>query len=500
MTKYRALYERYRGLILGGAYGQGERLPSLRAVAEAEGLGLNTVRSAFDLLSAEGLAQSFERGGYFARRGSPRAEARREAFEGYVGPSGCREAAGLSASQKIEYILSAGGAEASGDTAGFALAEPDSGLLPVARLERLYGSLSGSWIGYGGHEGEAELRRRIASCYHPYHGGLGAEGIVVTNGATEAIAITLRALLEPGDLVAVESPTYYDYFRQLAAVRARILEVPVRPGQGMDLDLLESAMRGRKIRMIIVQPNVQNPTGAIMPDSEKARLLALAERGGCVLLQDDVYGDLAFPRPGCRKDRPGNLSLFGDYRKIVYISSFSKCLAPGIRIGWIWAPGFHAELARAKSLASLATNGPAQRVLADYLAGPWFRKQLASMRSALASQLEDYLGLLCAALPEGSSFARPEGGCLLWIALPKGLDASLIFERAAKEGILVAPGELFSANPFFRSHLRVNFGYRLTEPRAAELSRLCRIIAGGPPRRGLHGRGDRGGRPHPGVG
>jgi DNA-binding transcriptional MocR family regulator len=467
MTKYRGLYDRLRRLIEDGTYAAGERLPSLRSVAGAEGLGLNTVRAAYDLLAAEGLARSRERGGYFAAR--PRGAS---ALGGYVPPPACLEAEGLSSFRKMEYILAAGGA-----SAGFALAEPDPDLLPVARLERLNASLSGSWIEYGEPDGEVELRRRIAAAYATFHAGLRADDVIVTNGATEAISIAIRALVEPGDLVAVESPTYYDYFRQLAAARARIVEVPVAPGLGMDLELLSSLLRKKKVRMIIAQPNVQNPTGTIMPDGEKARLVALAGREGCILVQDDVYGDLAFPRPSSGGERPANLSLFGDYERLVYLSSFSKCLAPGLRIGWIRARGLKAELSRAKSLSSLMTARPAQRVLAAYLAGPWFRKHLHSMRSALASQLKAYLALLSASLPEGSSIARPEGGCLLWISLPKGCAASRVFEEAAREGILAAPGELFSTNPYFRSHLRVNFGYRLTDARAARLERLCGIAA-----------------------
>jgi DNA-binding transcriptional MocR family regulator len=467
MLKYRSLFERYRDLIATGAYAPGERLPSLRSVAEAEAMGLNTVRAAFGLLEGEGLARPLPRGGYYVTSGSGRARALRP----YAAPEDCSEAEGLSASQKMEYLLQAGAS-----AAGFALAEPDAALLPLARLERLHASLSGSWIEYGDQAGEEELRRRIAAFYYPCHGGLESGEILVTNGATEAICIAIRSFVSPGDEVIVESPTYYDYFRQLAAVGARIVEVPVRGGTpsaaggGMDLDLLAARLKSRKVRMIIVQPNVQNPTGTIMADSDKRRLVELASRSGAILVQDDVYGDLAF---SC--ERPANLGAFGDCERSVYISSFSKCLAPGLRIGWMRSTGLRAELRRTKSLSSLATSRPAQRVLAAYLAGASFRKQLVAMRGSLQRQLDDYLELLSGGLPEGSAFVRPAGGCLLWIALPPGSDSSALFEAAAAEGILFAPGELFSANPFFRRHLRINFGYRLTEKRRADLARLCAL-------------------------
>lgn len=225
--------------------------------------------------------------------------------------------------------------------------------------------------------------------------------------------------------------------------------------------------------MIVAQPNVQNPTGALMPEEDKRRLVELAARGGAILLQDDAYGDLAFSAR-----RPANLSALASYEGIVYISSFSKSLAPGLRVGWMHAPAFRRELVAMKGLASLSTSRPAQLALARYLAGKAFGRHLASLRAAFSAQLADYLDLLSDSLPEGSSFLPPAGGCLIWIALPEGCDSSRVFEEAAREGLYVAPGELFSANPYFRRHLRINFGYRLTESRRQELGRLCAVIRG----------------------
>jgi DNA-binding transcriptional MocR family regulator len=464
MPRYRRLYEEYRAMIRGGAFGPGERLPSLRRVAAESGLGLNTVRSAFDLLARDGLARPLERGGYYVRGGA--------ALAGYEAPADCRSVEGLSASRKIEYLLGRGGA-----AGGFALAEPGRELLPAARLERLLGSLPSGWIEYGDQAGEPELRRRIAAACHPHLGEVSPEEILVTSGATEAIALAIKAVVRPGDAVAVESPTYYDYFRQLAAAGARVIEVPVVRGRGaggagggIDLALLEPLLSRRAVRMILVQPNVQNPTGAVMGDEDKEKLVALARKAGTVLMEDDVYGDLAFSQ-----ERPSSLGRFNGGSGSIYVSSFSKTLAPGLRIGWMRAPFLGREPQRLKSLSSLATNRPAQLALASFLGGAAYRRHLAHMRSALEGHLADYLGALELSLPEGSSCARPSGGCLLWISLPRGIDASRVFEKAAAEDILIAPGELFSTNPFFKGHLRVNFGYRLTEARRGMLSRLCEI-------------------------
>lgn len=467
MMKYRAVYESYKKLIERGVYAPGDRLPSLRDTAAAEGVGLNTARAAFDLLEADGLARPLSRGGYYVRgrvaSGMPSPSA----------PRAARETEGLSAAQKIGVLLAAGGA-----SAGFALAEPDAALLPADKLERLHASLSGDWISYGSQEGEEELRRRIAASYHPYHAALSAESVIVTNGATEAIGIALRAIVEPGDRVVVESPTYYDFFRQLSAARARIIEVPTRPGEGLDLGILESRLRSGRVKCVIAQPNVQNPSGTIMDESRKRELVELCGRYGVYLVQDDVYGDLAFS-----SERPANLSFYGDYERLVYVSSFSKTLAPGLRVGWMCSAGLRPELLRVKSLTSLSTNRPAQRVVAAYLGGGHFRKHLAAMRRKLESQRDEYLEILASSLPEGSAASRPEGGCLLWIALPAGRDASRLFATAAAEGVYLAPGELFSGDPFFRSYLRINYGYRLSDSRRAQLSRLCELARALPNRR-----------------
>jgi len=456
MLKYRELYEEYRALIRGGTFVPGERLPSLRRVAAESGLGLNTVRAAFGLLERDGLASPLERGGYYVRGGA--------VLSGYEAPADCRAVEDLTAFRKIEYLLGRGGA-----AGGFALAEPGRELLPSARLARLMGRLPAGWIEYGDQAGESDLRRRIAAVSYHHLGSVAPEEIIVTCGATEALAIAIKAVIRPGDAVAVESPTYYDYFRQLSAAGARVVEVPVASG-GMDLILLERLLAKGGIRMIIAQPNVQNPTGAIMGDEDKERLVALARRARAVLVQDDVYGDLAFSQA-----RPSSLTRFGGESEIIYVSSFSKTLAPGLRVGWMRAPSLGREIARLKSLSSLATNRPAQLVLASFLGGTEYRRHLVRMRSALEAQLAEYLGALELSLPPGSSYARPEGGCLLWISLPRGIDASRVFERAAAEEIFIAPGELFSANPFFKGHMRVNFGYRLTEARREKLARLGEI-------------------------
>ena len=448
-------------MIADGTFAPGERLPSMRFMARGGSHGINTVRQAFSLLERDGLVTIRERGGVLVRRrrdlDQPRPPEERFVF--------WDRAAG----DRLDLVLERMGRR---DQA-FAFAAPGTDLLPERRLSRIFASIPAGWIAYSEPQGEEALRRRIALHYEPVNGPTHAKDILITNGATEAISLIVHTLISAGDVVVVESPTYYDYFRQLSAVDARVIEVRTAVGRGMDLDALEQILASQPVRMVLVQPNVQNPTGATMSDADKARLLSLVHRQGAILVQDDVYGDLSFSDP-----RPANLSLIGDFSNLILISSFSKTLAPGLRIGFVRATGLMPQLVEAKIRWSLESSHPAQLVLESYLSTPAYPAHLRRLRAALSLRLDEYLALLTDALPMGSTVARPHGGCLLWVSFPQRVDATEIFLRAAKEGVVAVPGELFSAHPHFRNCFRINVGRALIPPRREELLRLCSIVHG----------------------
>ncbi len=455
MTKQETLRNRYRTLIESGAYAPGERIPSIRDTARTSRVSVNTARAAYEFLERDGLIRARERGGYFVRS--------RRSFAAYEPPRTTFSGA-LSPSDKIDYIHDRGSA------AAFALASPGPDLIPVSEISHLLASISIEALRYPPTAGDEELRSRITAWRHPFHRDLRPDDIIVTNGASEALSVTLRALIEPGDVVAVESPCYFDFPNHIRAAGALPLEIPLVPGLGMDPDQLDMECRRRKVRMAIVQPCVQNPTGTIAGIDGLDRFTEVAMKHGLAVIQDDVYAELAFSG-----EVSSALDTFGDIPEFVYLSSFSKILAPGLRIGWIATRGPFESILHAKRIASCAVSGPAQKVAAAFLAGKGWAKRFARMRNVLRERLTDYLELLREHLPDGSSIIPPKGGCLLWIGLPGGSDASRLFELCAAEGILVAPGELFSANPHFRGHFRVNFGYFLDEERRGELMRICAI-------------------------
>jgi DNA-binding transcriptional MocR family regulator len=217
----------------------------------------------------------------------------------------------------------------------------------------------------------------------------------------------------PGDTVAVEAPTYFNFFRQLAPLGWISLKFPSRERHGSDI--LERELAARRVRAMLVQPNVQNPTGATMSDGSKERMVRIAERHGTVLIQDDVYGDLHFG-PG----RPANLESFGGDGDVVLVSSYSKSVAPGLRIGWLRSRRHAERFAEEKLRLSTESCRAAQFALAEFLGTSAHRRHLAELRAALSRRIDDHLALLSDLLPAGCSVRRPTGGCLLWIALPRG--------------------------------------------------------------------------------
>jgi DNA-binding transcriptional MocR family regulator len=456
MKKNEALFERCKVRIASGAIKAGERLPSVREEAAASGVSVNTVVYAYERLVDEGWARTRERSGYYARSRTTIAAGRPAPLpEHFV--STAREAG-----ERLDLIFE----RLVREDSSFAIASPGTDLLPVDRLEASLGQLKHSWVEYAEPAGDAALRKRIALASEDTDGPTKPDDIVVTNGATEAMSLVLQALLKPGDTVILESPTYYNYFRQLAPLEVKIVEVPVGPDH-MDLDILERELDARAVRMVIVQPNVQNPTGVTMSDAAKARLVAMTAGRGVSLIQDDVYGDLVFGL-----QRPKNLSAFGDHPGLALVSSFSKSVGPGLRVGWIRAPALASRLAEIKLRTSMETCRLAQGGLADFVATKDHRRHLSALRAALEKRIDEHIDLLAGILPEGSSVRRPSGGCLLWIRLPEGTDATSVFERSAGKGFIAAPGELFSSNPFFRNYIRINAGWKLDAKRAKALACL----------------------------
>lgn len=318
--------------------------------------------------------------------------------------------------------------------------------------------------------GAESLRRQIARRAGEMDCNVSPGEIIVTCGALEAIHFALRAVARRGTVIAVESPTYFGILGSAASLGMRVVEIPTHPQEGMDLGELDRAVRKHNVKACITMTNCQNPLGYVLPDSYKKALVQLAEKHNLILIEDEVYGDLAFQGP-----RPRALKSFDRKGMVLLCSSISKTVSPGLRIGWVAAGPFHGEIERLKLLTSVATAALPQLIVAEFLQSGGYDRHLKHLRAKLAGQMEAVRQAIAKYFPAGTRISRPAGGYMLWIQLPPQINALKLYEDALAEHISILPGTIFSATGRFKNCIRINCGHTWSETHDRALLTLGRL-------------------------
>lgn len=449
MTLYKAYADDLAEMIERGALKAGQRMPSVREAARHRGLSVVTVLKAYHWLEARGLIVARERSGYYV--GS-----RPQAYPPQ--PAVSRSATVSTAVKKGDLIFEVLDAVQRRVVVPLGSAFPSPLLFP---LQSLYRSLNRSvrhldpWRTVTDlAPGNWELRRQISLRYHIDGMEIPPDELVITDGAMEALNLCLQAVTRPGDAVVIESPTFYVALQALERLGLRAIEVATHPGEGIDLAALETVLRQQRPAACWLMPNFQNPTGALIPEERKEQLVALLERYRVPMIEDDVYGELYYastrPKPAKAFDHSGN---------VLHCSSFSKCLAPGYRIGWT-APGRYAAAVRRLKLGTtLSAAIPSQLALANYLEGSGYDRHLRRLRDALFVERDAMINAIREFFPEGTRVTRPEGGYFLWVEMPRGTDSLQLHRRALEQGISIAPGAIFTARDRYSHCLRLNYGH-----------------------------------------
>jgi DNA-binding transcriptional MocR family regulator len=353
---------------------------------------------------------------------------------------------------------------------------PSPLLFPMARLARVMASSVQKLDPWSTVDdltpGNARLRRQIALRYLIDGLHVHTDEIVITNGALEALNLCLMAVTRPGDAVLIESPTFYAALQSIERNGLQAIEVPTHPREGIDLPALERALERHRPKACWLMSNFQNPLGSLMPDEKKRDLVGLLARYQVPLIEDDVYGELYFG-----EKRPTPAKAFDTEGLVMHCSSFSKCLAPGYRVGWV-APGrFARAVARHKLTTTLTTSAPAQGALAAYLEQGGYDRHLRQLRHTLSVQQTVFMEAVARFFPPGTRSTRPKGGYFLWLELPDGVNALDIHRHALSHGISVAPGPIFSAHRGFTNCLRLNYGHIWDARTEAALATLGRLVS-----------------------
>ena len=441
-----------------GALRAGDRLPSVRRLAQERCVSVSTVLEAYVRLENAGLIEVRPKSGHFVRRRGPiTAEPR--------APRACVTPSRVVVTDAYTEILAA-----MRDPAlvplGSAVIDPS--YLPIGSLNRILVSLAREMGSVGARyeaaPGLVTLRRQIARRSVECGVALGEDDLCTTIGATEAMCLALRAIARPGDVIAIESPAYFGVLQAIRSLGLRVLEIPANPRTGIDVSAFEDTVRGQTVRALVVMPTVSNPLGGIVPDDERERLVAIARRHDVAVIEDDVHSELVFDG-----SRPRPLRAFapGEDSHVVYLSSVSKTLAPGYRVGWIAGGRWHDAIVRIKYSQSLACPALTGMAIAEFLASGGYDRHLRRLRTAVAGNVERFREAIADAFPEGTRVSSPRGGFVLWVELPPGGDALALHAAALKRGIVIAPGSLFSARQRFGGFIRVSAGTPWS-PRIAE--------------------------------
>ena len=311
---------------------------------------------------------------------------------------------------------------------------------------------------------------------------LSAADIQVTNGCTEALNLALRAVANPGDTIAVESPTFYGLLQTLESLGLKALEIPTSPRTGISVGAVELALRSTPgIKAVVVVPYLQNPTGSIMPAAHKQALLRLCQQQDVALIEDDTYGALVDDAV-LREEPLRAIKSWDDSGHVVHCASLHKSLAPGLRLGWVSARHWQARVEMLKFAASRSNERLAQMAAASFIGSAAYDRYLRRLRAALASQRSQTAQVVTRYFPPGTRLTVPRGGLSLWVALPEGVSSTALFHAALGESLVIAPGTIFSNSARFDGCLRINCGWPFTpelEHSFARLGQLAGVLAQG---------------------
>ena len=466
MSRYQQLAEQTEALILNGVLRPGDRLPSVRQACRIHDVSPITVTQAYYILEGRGLIEARPKSGYFvrARLGQNLSE-----------PEMTHPVGGSTQLQVSDFIFQILDSVRDPSVVPLGSSFPSPFLYPLDKLGRFLATAARKFDPLATvtdlPPGNEELRRQLALRYLTQGATVSPQEIVITSGAMEGLNLCLQAVTQPGDLIAIESPTFYAGLQASERLGLKFIAIPSHPREGVSLSALEDTLRHHPIKACLFMLNFANPTGSRVSDENKKALLELLRRYDVPLIEDDVYNELHFgpQAPLCSKaeDKTG---------LVMHVSSFSKCLAPGYRIGWVAAGRYASRIQRQKLSSSLATTVPVQIALAEYLKHGGLENHLRHLRQTLALQEVEMVQAVERHFPTGTKLARPQGGYFLWLELPPHVDTLLLHQQALERGISIAPGPIFSAKREFKNYLRLNFGHPDSQRLDAAMASLGELI------------------------
>jgi DNA-binding transcriptional MocR family regulator len=440
-----------REAIERGDLAPGDRLPPTRALAEDAGVNHLTAVRAYRRLAEAGFVSAAVGRGTFVRRVPPTAgsdSAPGTGWQSAILPERTRSYTAEMFSETYRSPLEAG-------VISLATGWPDPAFYPVDELAGHFAAVlaeeRGSALNYLNPEGLPALREQIAVYGRDRGFAADAEEIVVTSGARQAIDLAVRSMVVPGDVVAVESPTFMGCLSSLQLSGAHVVGIPV-DDQGVDVAALERVLARHEIKLLAFQSSSHNPTGVDVSDERRARLLELARERSFFLLEDGVYATVRFDEPERKRMRSELPS------HVVYVDSLSKTIGGGLRLGWVAASGpVRQRIAGLKLASDMHTSSLVQHATARYLADGSHERLLAATNPRYHERRDAMLESLGRRFGDEATWIVPTGGHHVWVQLRRPVDERLLYGEAVRQGVAFTPGAATMADPGADSGLRLSF-------------------------------------------
>ena len=323
---------------------------------------------------------------------------------------------------------------------------------------------------YGTSEGYPPLRQYLVEKMQEYDVPAEQENILIINGSQQALDLIGKMFINPGDVILTEGPTYLGAIQSFRAYQARFVTVPLDE-DGIQTDKLEEVLERHPVKFIYVLPNFHNPAGVTMALERRLKLVELAARYGVFIVEDDPYGELRFEG----EDIVPLVVLHKE--NVLYLSTFSKTLAPGIRLGWIAAPSkIIAKLVQAKQGTDLHTSTFIQMVANDICQRGILRRHVKDIRKVYGERRDAMLAAMEKHFPPGVTWTRPQGGLFLWVQLPEHIDVSELLNVALQEKVAFVPGRAFYPNEGGKNTMRLTFASATPEKIEEGIKRLGRAM------------------------
>lgn len=444
-----------------GVFKPGHKLPSIRELKEQYQISTSTIQTGYEQLIIRGLVESVPKSGYYvSNKPDITYKKIKTKHKPVVRDATFKQHLGLTTSLNMGQRFSE-----------FNVAAPGNLLIPqkllLRTMQQVIREQGAGLLRYYPSNGSTKLKDNIISRSASNQTIINPDELLITDGALQALYIALAAVCNTGDVIAVESPCVFSVLEVIRVLRLKVIEIPIDPCAGLDVDFFRKACHRNRVKAAIVTPNFHNPTGLLLSNEQKMALLSVAYQYHVAIIENDIYGDLNF-----HGHRPTTLKRYDDSGLVLSYSSFAKTLAPGVRLGWLAAGKFMQQAEQIKFALGSTVSPIYQETVNRLLSSSSYDRHVRAFRMQLAKNAYFTINLLSDNFPEGTVIFTPSGGYNIWVKMPDDIDMVHFYEQCEKIGVRFTPGYTFSFSAAYNQYFRLVFADKFS-PKRIEAIKLA---------------------------